>query len=114
MDDGTCPLPVCSTTIKPIRKRRDVVSYLSSDSAISFDAVSQEIEVLQPGSPSRKPKCSEATKIERYIPEGSVCVSKIAFSLVSVATITVAIITLGIVIYFTIRRVQYSDVPSTD
>lgn len=104
MEDGRCPLPVC-TTVNPLRKRyvllitslfnvspvfrRDVVSYLASDSAISFDAVSQEIEVLQPGAPSRKPKCPEATKIEKYIPEGAVCVSRIAFTLVSVATITV-------------------------
>uniref|UniRef100_A0A7E5A225 ZP domain-containing protein n=1 Tax=Panagrellus redivivus TaxID=6233 RepID=A0A7E5A225_PANRE len=114
---GQCYRPSCS------RSRRDVVNYLLSEATESFDAMSPEIEVIQPGvrkSPSKKPSeggpdCATPTRIENIIPIDMVCVNKTSFTLVTVATLLIAVITLGVVLYIILRRYYpYTDVPSTE
>ncbi|KAE9550527.1 hypothetical protein FO519_006254 [Halicephalobus sp. NKZ332] len=111
-ESAFCVRPTCEKS----RRKRDILNFINRDSTKSFDILSQELEIVQPGNFKKKKsvECGSEMKVDRIHPEGTVCVSNVSFIVVTAATIIVAICTLLVVIYVMWRRFRYMDVPSSE
>lgn len=108
-----CYRPICeSSQLK--KSKRDVVNFLAQESADTFDVISQELEILQPGNNRKKfGKCKFETKIEK-LPTTTICIPRLFFVIITTSTIIVAICTLIVVLFFMWKRFRYTDVPSAE
>uniref|UniRef100_A0A914CND2 ZP domain-containing protein n=1 Tax=Acrobeloides nanus TaxID=290746 RepID=A0A914CND2_9BILA len=111
--NGSCPRPICEdSSDEKARSRRDLATFINQQGTEVLDVVSQQMEILPLGSTPHT-NCRETTRIEKLLPEGTVCVSKLSFGIVAISTLAVAICTLVVVLISMYRRFHYRDVRLT-